>query len=286
MFLKRQTEGSVICASCGVLVGVNDETCYNCGRRNPGLWGYSQALRRLGGDLGFVPLVIGSTITLFVLSLLLSGGGIQTFLSPNVRILFLLGASGAVPVFTFGRWWTVLTAGWLHGGVLHVFFNVLWIRQLAPSVAELYGPGRMVIIYIVSGVCGFALSSFAGAYLSWMPIFFLRGADITVGASAPIFGLLGAAVCYGHRTGSSHAAQMGLQYALILGVLGFIMPGTDNYAHLGGFAGGYLTGLILNPITRERVDHMMIALVLLAITFIAIIASFVTALPLLLASTN
>jgi rhomboid protease GluP len=286
MFLKRQTEGSVICASCGVLVGVNDETCYNCGRRNPGLWGYGQALRRLGGDLGFVPLVIGSTITLFVLSLLLSGGAVETMLSPNVRILFLLGASGAVPVFTFGRWWTVLTAGWLHGGVLHVFFNVLWIRQLAPSVADLYGPGRMVIIYIISGVCGFALSSFAGAYLTWIPIFFLRGADITVGASAPIFGLLGAAVVYGRRTGSSHAAQMGLQYALILGVLGFIMPGTDNYAHLGGFAGGYLSGLVLDPMKRERVDHMMIALVMIAITFIALVASFVTALPLLLASTN
>jgi rhomboid protease GluP len=286
MFLKRQTEGSVICASCGVLVGVNDETCYNCGRRNPGLWGYGPALRRLGGDLGFVPLVIGSTITLYVISLLLSGGGLQTMLSPSIRILFLLGASGAVPVFTFGRWWTVLTAGWLHGGLLHVFFNVLWIRQLAPAVAELYGAGRMVIIYVVSGVCGFALSSFAGMYLSWIPIFFLRGADITTGASAPIFGLLGAAVCYGRKTGSSHASQIGLQYALILGVLGFIMPGTDNYAHLGGFAGGYLTGLVLNPLARERVDHMVIALICLVVTFVALVASFVTALPLLLAATN
>ena len=61
----------------GVLVGVNDETCYNCGRRNPGLWGYAPALRRLGQDLGFVPLVIGGTIVLYALSLLLSGAGIQ-----------------------------------------------------------------------------------------------------------------------------------------------------------------------------------------------------------------
>lgn len=56
MFLKRKTEGSVICASCGVLVGVNDDRCYNCGRRNPGLWGYGPALRSLGQDFGFVPL--------------------------------------------------------------------------------------------------------------------------------------------------------------------------------------------------------------------------------------
>ena len=42
---KRKTEGSVLCTSCGVLVGVNDPTCYNCGRRNPGLWGFGPALR-------------------------------------------------------------------------------------------------------------------------------------------------------------------------------------------------------------------------------------------------
>ena len=54
---RRQREGSVICTSCGVLVGVNDDTCYSCGRWNPGLWGYGPALRRLGNDLGFVPLV-------------------------------------------------------------------------------------------------------------------------------------------------------------------------------------------------------------------------------------
>src|SRR5215203_5536585 len=103
---KRQTEGSVICTSCGVLVGVNDDRCYNCGRRNPGLWGYGPALRRLGQDLGFVPLVMGATITLYVLSLLLSRSGLQVMLAPNTQILFLLGASGAIPVLGFGRWWT------------------------------------------------------------------------------------------------------------------------------------------------------------------------------------
>lgn len=286
MFPKRQTEGSVICASCGVLVGVNDATCYSCGRRNPGLWGYGPALRRMGQDLGFVPLVIGSTVTLYVISLLLSGGGLQTMLAPSSRILFLLGASGAVPVITFGRWWTLLTAGWLHGGVLHILFNVLWIRQLAPEVANLYGAGRMVIIYVIAGVCGFALSTLGGAFMGSNPIFFLRGADFTVGASAPIFGLLGAVVLYGRRTGSSHASQAGLQYALILGVMGLIFPGTDNYAHLGGFLGGYATALVLDPLKPERVNHLLVAVLCLAATFVALIASFVTALPLLLPSTN
>jgi rhomboid protease GluP len=284
VFLKRKTEGSVICSSCGVLVGVNDDRCYNCGRRNPGLWGYAQALRNLGQDLGFVPLVMGGSITLYALGLLLSRGEMGVALTPSTRILFLLGSSGAVPVFEYGRWWTFLTAGWLHAGILHIFFNVLWIRQLGPAIAELYGPARMVIIYVIAGAIGFAASSIAGWYLWWMPIGFLRGASFTVGASASIFGLLGAAVAYGRRAGSSHAAQTGLQYALVMGLFGLFFQGIDNYAHAGGFLGGYLAGRVLDPLKPERTDHMVIALVCLGATVIALVASIVTALPLLLAS--
>ena len=283
VFLKRKTEGSVICASCGVLVGVQDDRCYNCGRRNPGLWGYAPALRSLGQDLGFIPLMTGATIVLYALSLLLSRGNVQMMtLSPSGEILFLLGASGALPVFEFGRWWTLLTAGWLHGGVLHILFNVLWIRQLGPAIAEVYGPARMIIIYTFASIAGFALSSAAGQFLWWMPVPFLRGAQITVGASAAIFGLLGAAVYYGRRSGSSAASQIGLQYAVILGIFGLIFPGVDNYAHAGGFLGGYATSFVLDPLKSERVDHMVIAGVCLLATLLAIIASFVTALPLLL----
>lgn len=274
--LKRQTEGSVICASCGVLVGVNDPTCYNCGRRNPGLWGFGPALRRLGNDLGFVSIVTGGTIILFVLSLVMSRQGVQVMLSPTTAILITLGASGAYPVLALGRWWTFLTAGWLHGSVLHIFFNVLWIRQLAPEIANLYGAGRMIIIYTVSGITGFGLST--AMFLLPLQLPFFGGANVTVGASASIFGLLGALVHYGRRSGSSHVGRAGLQYALIMGVMGFIMPGVDNSAHLGGFIGGYLCSLILDPLKPERVDHLLAAVVCLVITFVAVIASVVTAL--------
>ena len=275
---KRQTEGSVICTSCGVLVGVNDDTCYNCGRRNPGLWGYGPALRRLGNDMGFVSIVTGGTILLYAIALILSRDGIQMMLSPNTGILVLMGASGAYPVFVYDRWWTVLTAGWLHAGVLHILFNVLWIRQLAPEVANLYGAGRMIIIYTLAGIVGFTLSSTAGWYLAGFPIPLLRGATITVGASAPIFGLLGALVYYGRRTGSSHIGQAGLQYALMLGIFGLIFPGVDNYAHAGGFAGGYLAALLLDPLKPERIDHLAIAVACLAATLVALLASVITAL--------
>ena len=274
---KRKTEGSVICTSCGVLVGVNDPTCYNCGRRNPGLWGFGPALRALGNDLGFIPIVTGATIILYVLSLILSREGLQVMLSPSGQILYLLGGSGALPVIGFGRWWTLVTAAWLHGGVLHILFNVLWIRQLGPEIANLYGPGRMIIIYTLSSITGFALSTFM--YLSPISIPFFGGANLTVGASAPIFGMLGALVYYGRRTGSSHVGQAGLQYALIMGVMGFVIPGIDNTAHLGGFIGGYAASLVLDPLKPERIDHLAIAVGCLLFTFGAIIWSVITALP-------
>ena len=105
--LKRQRTGSVLCTSCGVLVGVNDDRCYNCNRRNPGLWGYAPALRSLGTDLGFVPFVIGTCVTLYVLSLIVTirmGGNIGvgspfSLFSPGNVALFLFGESGAIPVF-------------------------------------------------------------------------------------------------------------------------------------------------------------------------------------------
>jgi rhomboid protease GluP len=255
---------------------VNDDRCYNCGRRNPGLWGFAPALRSLGHDMGFVPFVIGTCAILYALTLLASRGnigmgGLFSLFSPSRQSLFLFGASGAIPVFVANRWWTVLSAGWLHGGALHILFNMMWIRQLAPAAADLYGPGRMVIIYTVGGVAGFALSSFAGAYLP--NLLFLRGGQFTVGASAAIFGLLGALVYYGRRGGSRMVGSEALSYALMLGVFGFLMPGVDNYAHAGGFGGGYLAAQILDPLKPERIDHIGIAVACLGASVIAVVAS-------------
>jgi len=279
----RQTRGSVVCASCGRLVGVNDAVCDNCGRRNPGLWGFAPLLRRLGNDLGFVPLVVWGSAGLYAAMLLLSGrnirmDGVFSFLAPNTTSLFLFGASGGLPVFQYHRWWTVLSAGWLHAGALHILFNMLWVRQLGPACADIFGAGRMVIIYTVAGVTGFAASSLAWLFLGNIPI--LGGAGFTVGASAPIFGLLGAIVLYGQRSGSSMTKREGLQYALMLGLFGLIMPGIDNWAHAGGFAGGWLTAKILDPLKPERMDHFVAAVVCVLLTLAAIAASIIHGLSL------
>jgi rhomboid protease GluP len=279
---KRQKTGSVLCSSCGKLVGVRDDICWNCGRRNPGLWGFASGLRRLGYDLGFAPIVMGACGFLYVLSLALDPRGIRnegiSFLAPSVRSLISLGASGAIPVFGLGRWWTVLSAGWLHGNLLHIVFNLMWVRQLAPAAAELYGGPRMAIIYTLSSAVGFLLSSWAGFFFGSVPV--LGGAAFTVGASAPIFGLLGALVVYGRRGGSSHISGQALSYAVIMFVFGLVMPGIDNYAHLGGFLGGYAVARWLDPLRPEKIAHVIAALALLAVSGAAILFSLLSRLAL------
>ena len=279
---NRRTTGSVVCPSCGSLVGVRDDKCYTCGRSNPGLWGFGPMLRNLGADFGFAQLVVGACVTLWVITLLMSGSAIRvdnifSALAPSTQVLFLFGASGTIPVFSFGRWWTVLSAGWLHSGLLHIAMNMYWVWQMGPAMTEMLGPARTVIIYTVGGVAGFALSSIAGAYIPDLP--FLARAGITAGASAPVFGLIGALYHYG-RIGSSAVKQQATFIMVQAFIFGLLVPGIDNYAHLGGFAGGYLTSAFLNPMTRERGDHMIIAVVCLVASFLSVVVSVLTGLSL------
>jgi rhomboid protease GluP len=273
----RQRTGSTLCASCGQLVGVADETCYNCGRRAPALFGFAPLLRRLGGDLGFVTLVMWSCGALFIASLAVDPRavglhGIFSMLSPSTEALFLFGASGALPVFGYGRWWTVLSAGWLHAGLLHIVFNMLWVRDLGPAVAHLFGASRTVLIYTASAVAGFTASTLAGAFLGFLPRF-LRGGGFTVGASAAIFGLIGALLCYGRRGGSVLIAEHAKRWALGGLMFGFMIPGIDNWAHMGGLAGGYAAARWLDPLRPERLHHLLAALACLALSLASIVLS-------------
>ncbi len=278
MFGRKRT-GAVICVSCGKLVGANDEVCYNCGRRNPGLWGFAPYLRRLGYSLGFDAFVICGCAALYVATLAVDPAGIRnsgiSFLAPSTRSMFMFGASGAIPVYGLGRWWTILSAGWLHANLLHIVFNMLWVRQLAPAAGELFGNSRMAIIYTVACATGFFLSSTMGYLFEGTTLRFLAGAQLTLGASAPIFGLLGALVLYGRRRGGSGITSQAMGYAVILFVFGFIMPGIDNFAHLGGFLGGYASARILDPMKEERVSHVILALALMACTVLSVVLSLI-----------
>jgi rhomboid protease GluP len=281
--LGRQTSGSAVCPSCGKLVGVKDENCWNCGRSRPGLWGFGRYLRRLGDDVGTTQIVIWGCGLLYVVSLVLdlSGvrfGGMFGFLAPSGASLVALGASGALPVLREGAWWTLLSAGWLHGGLLHILFNMLWVRQLGPAATVIYGPGRMLLIYLLSSVVGFAASAFGGVFFSFLS--FLMGGhpnSISVGASAAVFGLLGATVYAGRRGVASHFGRQAWGYAVALFIFGLVVPGVDNWAHLGGFLGGFGLGKVLDPLAAEKVDHLLMALGLLLLSVAAIALSLVRA---------
>jgi rhomboid protease GluP len=237
----RKTTGSILCPSCGQITNADAATCFFCGRRRPGMWGFAPALRRLG-TLDVTKLITVVCIGLYVVSLLLDPmaalrpRGPLDLLSPSGAALLRLGMTGAQP-WALGWWWTLITAIYLHGSILHILFNVLWIRQLGPAVEELYGNGRLVVIFTVSGAAGFALSNTIGV-------------PLTVGASGSIFGLLGAMVAFGRRRGGIFGRLVLRQYgqwALILFVMGFFISGVNNYAHGGGFIGGFLSGLALQP---------------------------------------
>ncbi len=284
--LGRKTEGSVVCTSCGQLVGVNDKKCLNCGRLHPGLFGFAGVVRKLGNDLGFTKIAMGACLLLYGVALLMRPdqigmGGFMSMLSPSNEASFVLGASGSIPVFAYDRWWTILSATFLHGSLLHIVFNLMWLRQLGPALADAFGAGRSAILFLVSSMVGFAVTS--GVAQLGLPFpRALAGAPLTLGASAGIFGWLGALVFYGRRSGNRQITQNLLWgAALPLFVIGFLFPGIDNWAHFGGFAGGYLLARILDPLRPERIDHVILALVLMLASLLSIIASVVFGLPLL-----
>ena len=191
------------------------------------------------------------------------GGGLFSILSPSGPALYQLGMTGGY-AWEQGWWLTLLTAMYLHGSLLHIVFNVMWIRNLGPAVTEVYGAGRAFLLFNISGAVGFLASN----VMSNVP---------TIGASGSIFGLLAALIVYGRRRGSSVMTQQLWQWAIILGVFGFVMPGINNWAHGGGFAAGWI-GAQLMSLDDDRQDSswvMLTSLGLIVLTLAGVVLSFV-----------
>jgi rhomboid protease GluP len=270
-----QTQGSMICPSCGKLIGVGEEKCPFCGAWRPGLYGYAPMIQRFfGSKLDIVPLIVATCIVLYVVGLIIQPeaifqpSGLFSILSPGTRALYQLGMTGGV-AWREGWWWTLLTAIYLHGGLLHIFFNVLWIRNLGPPVGDVYGPARGFVIFSVAGAIGFLVSNIAPP--QW------GGGSPSVGASGSIFGLLAAMIVYGRRVGHSVLTTQLWQYALIMFVFGFIMSGVNNWAHAGGFVGGWLAAeaMRFSHEKRENIAMQVSALALIAATAVGFVLSFV-----------
>jgi rhomboid protease GluP len=218
-----------------------------------------------GGGEGawLVKAIITVNIVVYVISILLgmgrgSAAGPLAIFSPDQMSLRLLGATGTVPIDR-GWFWTLLTANYLHGGILHLLFNLMALRQIAPLVNQEYGPSRMFTIYTLGGVFGYLIS-------------YLAGVGFTIGASGAVCGLIGALLYYGRSRGGVYGTIVFSEvrgWVISLALFGFIMPGINNWAHGGGIVGGLILGMALGyeERNRENVFHRIVAMVCAVVTF-------------------
>ncbi|MFZ0240482.1 MAG: rhomboid family intramembrane serine protease [Desulfobacterales bacterium] len=263
---------SMLCPGCGKLISTSEARCPYCGIARPASVG-----NRLLGWIGLadpdrlIRAVIYANVGMYLISLLFSSSRIGlsmnplTFLSPNDKSLFLLGMTGTVPIERFGRWWSLLAANYLHGGILHIFFNMAAFKQLAGLTAREYGPYRLMVIYTVSGILGFLVS-----YLARIPF--------TIGASAAVCGLIGAMLYYGKSRGGVYGHTIYRQvgsWAIGLVIFGLLVPGINNWGHVGGGVAGALTGYAMGY--RERAAERPIYRLLAGICTLATLAVLIYA---------
>ena len=252
---KRQ---SLRCPNCKKLISISEKQCPYCGTAHPAAWWKNNIWTRGFNDpYLLVKSIIGVNVGIYVLSLLLNPKGLGsamnplTFLSPSGPILELLGATGKIPMDAYHRYWTLVSANYLHGSILHIFFNMAAFRQLGLLVAREYGVYRMFVIYSLGGVVGFLVS-----YLASVPW--------TIGASASVCSLAGALLYYGKSRGGVYGRtiykQIGV-WVIILFIFGLLVPMINNWGHGGGIAAGIGLGFWLGyqENKKENILHKLLA---------------------------
>ena len=253
--IQRQ---SILCPNCKKLISVSESRCPFCGTTRPGSWWKNNPWTRGFRDPNqFVKTLIAINIGMYVISILFNprATGLTlnplTFLSPSETSIFILGATGTVPIDEYHRLWTLISASFLHGGILHIFFNMAALRQLAAVVNREYGVYRMFVIYTVSGIVGFLIS-------------YLAGVAFTIGASASVCGLVGALLYYGKSRGGIYGRNLYRQisvWVILLFVFGLVVPGINNWGHGGGILAGITFGFLLGyqEKKREKIIHKILA---------------------------
>jgi membrane associated rhomboid family serine protease len=133
-----------------------------------------------------------------------------------------------------GQYYRLLTVALVHGGWLHLIFNMLALFSIGTLIENFYGRNKYIVILLAS------LST--GSLTSYL---FNPPQTIAVGASGMIFGLFGALAIAGRALGAN-LKEVGSLIAINIAIPVFI-PGIDWKAHLGGLAGGLLTSALLRP---------------------------------------
>ncbi len=139
-----------------------------------------------------------------------------------------------------GEWWRLFTSMFLHGSLLHLAFNMFALWQVGCLVERIFGSARFAALYLAAGVCGSIAS------VLWNP------QVNSVGASGAVFGIIGGLLAFIRRpdSGVPPTVVADLRGSILPFLLfnlsaGFLYPHTDNAAHLGGLAGGWLAGHLL-----------------------------------------
>jgi len=238
---------SILCPNCRKLISLDEPSCPYCGLIRPGLHASAGKLRNILFAFEPIKTILYVNIAFFVLSLLIDprgifmGGSPLGFLSPSKDSLLGLGASGTEPVLLYHNIWSLFSASFLHGGILHIVFNMMALLQLAPFVLREFGLHRFVNIYIITGVAGFAVSVLAGV-------------SFTIGASASICGLIGAIIYFGKTRGGSYGEaifKQALGWVVGLIIFGFLFQGINNWAHGGGLLSGLLLAYLMGYNDRK-----------------------------------
>jgi len=223
--------------------------------------------------------ILGFSCLLYIVSLLATiresglqpppGGGMFAILGIggiNGDVLHRLGAS--MPLYLdLQQPWRFVMAVFLHGSLMHIVFNMWVLMDIGPQIEEFYGSARFFFIYVVTGIGGYVLSSLRGHF--------------SVGGSGALLGLIG--VMLAITTGRRSAAMQMLRSQIIrwlvyIAVWGFLFPGIDNFAHLGGLATGFLLGKIMmdrppaSPEERKRAELLGWATGLVVLASIAMVA--------------
>jgi rhomboid protease GluP len=226
-----------MCPNCRAFITTHDKVCPYCNEKV----GPRAVERRDPGAImgGFIPharfvtmIILTINFGLYLATVVFSErAGQGGFMGVDGQTLLAFGAKYRLAILNYGQWWRLVTAGFLHGGLLHIGMNSWVLFDLGAQVEEVYGASRLIVVYFLATVFGFLLSTFWTAALS-------------VGASAGIMGLIGAMIALGvhNRHSSAGTAVRGMYvrwavYILIFGML----PGLhiDNAAHIGGLAAGF-----------------------------------------------
>lgn len=246
---------SIICPNCKKLISSDEPVCPYCGISKPGskrfkLFGIKGKIS--SGEI--VSYIIYVNIIMYVISIIIvpSNGNLFALMSPSNSSLMLLGASGTIPIDNLnGRWWTLLSANYLHSGILHIFFNMVALKQIGGLVLREFGANRLIIIYTGGGIIGFFVS-------------YLAGINFTIGASAAVSSLIGAVLYYGKSRGGVYGKAVFKEvsgWVIGLALFGLLIPGINNWAHGGGIIAGIIISFIVgySEKRRENILHVAIA---------------------------